>query len=148
VVTLFQPSLKEHWGNLSFVSTLYLCPVLDCLIEKVPKRWQAETRLGLQEALVNAVKHGNHHDPHKVIAVHYKTSGNQYWWVIEDEGAGFDVSNCCNSTKAKAEDVVSDCGRGVFILNQVFDDVQWTRGGRQLHLYKRVGRWFNVPQVG
>jgi anti-sigma regulatory factor (Ser/Thr protein kinase) len=147
VVALFQPIAKEHWGSLSFVSTLYLCPVLDRLMEEVPQRWQAEVRLGLQEALVNAVKHGNHLDPRKVISVRYKMLGNQYWWIIEDQGGGFDFSNCCNPTPAKGDDAVSDCGRGLYILHQIFDEVRWAHGGRELHLCKRIQRWFGMPLV-
>lgn len=147
MVALFQPSLKEHWGSLSFVSTLYLCPILDRLMDQVPRRWQAEVRLGLQEALVNAVKHGNHLDPRKVISVRYKTLGNQYWWVIEDEGGGFDFQNCCGVAVDEGEAATSDCGRGLYILNQIFDEVEWARGGRELHLCKRIHRWFGIPLV-
>jgi anti-sigma regulatory factor (Ser/Thr protein kinase) len=147
VVALFQPSLKEHWGSLSFVSTLYLCPILDRLMAQVPRRWQAEVRLGLQEALVNAVKHGNHLDPRKVISVRYKTLGNQYWWVIEDEGGGFDFQKCCGKTVDEGDAATSDCGRGLYILDQIFDEVKWTHGGRELHLCKRIHRWFGIPLV-
>jgi len=155
VVALFQPSVQPHWGSLSFVSTLYLCPVLDRLMDKVPQKWQAEIRLGLQEALVNAVKHGNHLDPRKVISVRYKTSGSQYWWIIEDQGGGFDFEHCrCDTTEAideatvdEATVVVDDCGRGLYILNQIFDEVQWSQGGRELHLCKRIHRWFGLPLV-
>lgn len=147
MVALFQPSLKEHWGSLSFVSTLYLCPVLDRLMDRVPPRWQAEVRLGLQEALVNAVKHGNHLDPRKVISVRYKTLGNQYWWVIEDEGGGFDFQNCCGVSVDEGEAMTNDCGRGLYILDQIFDEVKWAHGGRELHLCKRIHRWFGIPLV-
>lgn len=144
--------MEREWGSLSFVSTLYLRPVLDRLLTKVPRRWQAEVRLGLQEALVNAVKHGNHLDPQKVISVRYRTSGNQYWWVIEDQGGGFDFSRCCdpadcNPTITEKGDVVNDCGRGLYILHQIFDEVRWDSGGRELHLCKRVRGWFGIPLV-
>ncbi|MBE7382641.1 MAG: ATP-binding protein [Leptolyngbya sp. SIO1E4] len=152
MVALFQPSITHNWGSLSFVSTLYLCPILDRLLVQVPRRWRAEVRLGLQEALVNAVKHGNHLDPHKVISVRYKALGNQYWWVIEDQGGGFDFSHCCCELAAaeKADekaDAVNDCGRGLYILHQIFDEVHWAREGRELHLCKRVHRWFGLPLV-
>lgn len=150
MVALFQPSIQPHWGSLSFVSTLYLCPILDRLMDRVPPRWQAEIRLGLQEALVNAVKHGNHLDPRKVISVRYKTSGGQYWWIIEDQGGGFDFETCCcdRAAAVDAETVaIDDCGRGLYILNQIFDEVQWARGGRELHLCKRIHRWFGIPLV-
>lgn len=160
MVALFQPAIEEHWGSLSFVSTLYLCPVLDRLMSQVPRRWQPEVRLGLQEALVNAVKHGNHLDPQKIISVRYKISGNQYWWIIEDEGCGFDYQHRClsetltsvdkSADKVPSEkgcDGIRDCGRGLYILDQIFDEVKWSRGGRELHLCKRVHRWFRSPQV-
>jgi serine/threonine-protein kinase RsbW len=142
--------VQSHWGSLSFVSTLYLCPVLDRLMDKVPQRWQPEIRLGLQEALVNAVKHGNHLDPLKVISVRYKTSGGQYRWIIQDQGGGFDFECCCYD---RADEVtanaiaVDECGRGLYILNQIFDEVQWSQGGRELHLSKRIHRWFGMPLV-
>jgi len=150
VVALFQPSTQPHWGSLSFVSTLYLCPILDRLMDRVPRRWQAEVRLGLQEALVNAVKHGNHLDLRKVISVRYKTSGNQYWWIIEDQGGGFDFVNCCcDQTEEIGTNAIAvdDCGRGLYILNQIFDEVQWAQGGRELHLCKHIHRWFGIPLV-
>ena len=147
MVALFQPSLREHWASLSFVSTLYLCPVLDRLMDQVPHRWQPEIRLGLQEALVNAVKHGNHLDPRKVISVRYKILGNQYWWIIEDEGGGFDFKNCCGDNHEDCDDAINDCGRGLYILHQIFDEVKWAHGGRELHLCKRIHRWFGMPLV-
>lgn len=147
MVALFQPLVNEEWGSLSFVSTLYLCPVLDRLLIQVPERWRAEVRLGLQEALVNAVKHGNCLDPHKVISVRYKVLGNQYWWIIEDQGCGFDFDHDCTGGEPADDAAIRDCGRGLYILNQVFDNVQWTRGGRELHLHKQVKRWFGTPLV-
>ena len=50
---------------MSFASTLYLCPILDLLTASIPEELEPEIRLGLQEALVNAAKHGNHLDPAK-----------------------------------------------------------------------------------
>lgn len=119
-------------------------------MDKVPQRWQAEIRLGLQEALVNAVKHGNHLDSRKVISVRYKTSGSQFWWIIEDQGSGFDFERCCGDDAETVEAdaiLVNDCGRGLYILNQIFDEVQWSHGGRELHLCKRIHRWFGIPLV-
>ncbi|MGF1522226.1 MAG: ATP-binding protein [Leptolyngbyaceae cyanobacterium] len=126
--------------------------MLDRLLDRVPKRWHAEIRLGLQEALVNAVKHGNHLDPQKVISVRYRAWGNQYWWVIEDQGGGFDFNRCCESTECdptvrEKGEVVNECGRGLYILHQIFDEVRWDRGGRELHLCKRVHGWFQIPRV-
>ncbi|NER80981.1 MAG: ATP-binding protein [Leptolyngbya sp. SIO1D8] len=132
---------------MAFFSSSKSCCSFACLLTPVPRRWKAEVRLGLQEALVNAVKHGNHLDPHKVISVRYRSSGNQYWWVIEDQGGGFDIGHCCHSSANGKMDAGSECGRGLYILHQIFDEVRWDQGGRELHLCKRVRRWFTMPLV-
>jgi anti-sigma regulatory factor (Ser/Thr protein kinase) len=95
VVALSPPSTSHKWGNVSFVSTLYLCPILDRLLKKVPHRWRAEVRLGLQEALVNAVKHGNQLDTQKVISVRYTVRSGCHWWIIADQGKGFKAPCGC-----------------------------------------------------
>src|SRR5262245_61146376 len=46
-------------------------------------------RLALEEALVNAIKHGNRMDPHKSVRVECSISSEFLRVVIEDEGAGF-----------------------------------------------------------
>jgi len=80
---------------MSFTSTLYLCPVLDLLLVNVPPEWQAEVRLGLQEALVNAAKHGNKLDPTKTIIVKFTVTSSEYSWVIVDQGKGFGEGYKC-----------------------------------------------------
>lgn len=118
---------------------------------RVPAKWQAEVRLGLQEALVNAAKHGNQLDPSKLVLVRYAIRRNQFWWIIADQGHGFNPPRRCNcrpepeSTPVKN---VGDCGRGLFLLYEIFDQVHWTRQGRELHLCKRIRRWARNPLVG
>ncbi|MBF2035001.1 MAG: anti-sigma regulatory factor [Leptolyngbyaceae cyanobacterium T60_A2020_046] len=149
MVALSPPPLEHRWGSLSFVSTLYLCPILDCLLSNVPRRWRAELRLGLQEALVNAVKHGNRLDPNKVIAVRYTAIAGKYWWVIADEGNGFDFTHRCQvpCIDERGYPDLGDCGRGLHILHQIFDEVHWANDGRELHLCKQMSRWSRLPLV-
>ncbi|XGB41147.1 MAG: anti-sigma regulatory factor [Nodosilinea sp. LVE1205-7] len=126
----------QGWGSLSFVSTLYLHPVLEILLAEVPKPWQAEVRLGLQEALVNAAKHGNCLDPSKQVTVRYTVLASRFYWVITDQGQGFD--HPCNSRDCLDcnEFHIGECGRGLFILYKIFDQVDWHHGGREVHLHK------------
>jgi anti-sigma regulatory factor (Ser/Thr protein kinase) len=150
VVALSPPSINYKWGTLSFVSTLYLCPILDRLLSNVPRRWHAEIRLGLQEALVNAVKHGNQLDTRKVISVRFATRSGRYWWIISDQGQGFEAPCCCpdpDEGTIADHNRIGDCGRGLYILHQIFDEVRWVHGGRELHLCKRANRWFGMPRV-
>lgn len=87
VITISPRQIARNWGTISFASTLYLCPILDILLADVPCRWRAELRLGLQEALVNAAKHGNKLDPSKVVIVSFSVADDHYWWVISDQDA-------------------------------------------------------------
>ncbi len=130
----------RKWGTVSFASTLHLCPVLDILLADVPLKWQADVRLGLQEALVNAAKHGNNLDPCKTVLVEFFILENQYWWIISDQGSGFVPACCCSSVEADQQDIneVDECGRGLFILHQVFDQVHWNHDGTELRLCKQV----------
>lgn len=137
-----RPSGRK-WGTISFASTLHLRPVLDLLLADVPVRWRDDLRLGLQEALVNAAKHGNNLDPGKTVLVEFFVMDDQYWWIIADQGAGFSptCSCVCNvDASQQSIDEVGECGRGLYILHQVFDQVHWNPQGTELRLCKQVGR--------
>lgn len=129
---------KQNWGTMSFASTLYLCPILDLLLAKIPPECQQEVRLGLQEALVNAAKHGNQLDPSKTVVVQYSISNNQYSWVISDKGSGFKHNYECDCDFVDVPPEEAENGRGLCILHQVFDQVHWNRQGTQLRLCKQV----------
>jgi serine/threonine-protein kinase RsbW len=136
-------------GTVSFASTLHLCPVLDLLMTDVPARWRAEVRLGLQEALVNAAKHGNKLDPNKTVLVEFYILENEYWWVISDQGSGFSPACSCAVDRTDAQDVrqVGECGRGLYILHQVFDQVHWNQQGTELRLCKQIKSRSKLPLV-
>ncbi|NEP01709.1 MAG: anti-sigma regulatory factor [Symploca sp. SIO2E9] len=138
----------QDWGTISFASTLYLNPILDLLLEQIPRRWRPELRLGLQEALVNAAKHGNNLDPSKKVKVHFTAINGEYWWVISDEGPGF-CPPCCQQTDqgASLPSDASERGRGLCLLHLIFDQVQWNRQGTEIRLCKQVNSRSRLPLV-
>lgn len=138
---------KRTFNTISFASTLYLCPILDILLADVPPRWRAELRLGLQEALVNAAKHGNQLDPNKLVIVRFWTNAEQYWWSITDQGSGFTPPRCCHPDSSELPCDDQDCGRGLFILYQIFDQVIWNADGTELRLCKDMGEQARLPLV-
>lgn len=126
--------MRNRQLTLSFPSTLYLSPVLDLLLADVPPQLLPLVRLGLQEALVNAAKHGNNLDPAKAVRVHYQ-GGEDWWcWAIEDQGAGCPECTCLHQGPADSW----ESGRGLYILHQVFDRVEWCQQRQRLHLTKRL----------
>lgn len=150
--------IGQNWVTISFASTLYLCPILDLLLADVPQHWHPELRLGLQEALVNAAKHGNNLDPNKKVLVRFSIAEDHYWWSISDQGPGFQPP--CKH-KQKHRQLASDrrendidycddekeCGRGVYIIYQIFDYVEWNSKGTELMLCKRVRNNSRLPLV-
>lgn len=135
MISISLPLKKTNWKTISFVSTLYLCPILDLLLARIPCELHDEIRLGLQEALVNAVKHGNKLDPSKRILIQYSFDNKEYSWVISDQGNGFikDKECCLNLPPEESEN-----GRGVCLLHHIFDEVDWNRQGTQVTLCRRV----------
>ena len=101
----------------------------------MPEKWHNELRLGLQEALVNAAKHGNKLDPGKVVIVRFFLVSEVYWWEIVDQGCGF-------TPKSDRTDYLppetSENGRGMFLLNTIFDQVHWNEEGTELRLCKQM----------
>ena len=136
------PWNRSKWSTISFASTLYLGPILDLLLATIPPEWQAEIRLGLQEALVNAAKHGNQLDPSKTIVVRFTVTTKEYSWIIVDEGTGFNPKCGCVDGDCDIVEYLplneAENGRGLCILHKVFDRVHWNREGTQLTLSKSV----------
>jgi anti-sigma regulatory factor (Ser/Thr protein kinase) len=139
VITISLRPLGRCWGTISFASTLYLCPILDLLLAEIPAKLQGELRLGLQEALVNAAKHGNNLDPGKTVVVRFSLIDNQYWWVISDQGKGFIPSSAPNENPTEyLPPDESENGRGLCLLHQIFDQVEWNHKGTELRLCKEM----------
>lgn len=146
MITISLRPVGRNWGTISFASTLYLCPILDLLLAEIPVKMQDELRLGLQEALVNAAKHGNKLDPGKTVVVRFSLIDNQYWWVISDQGRGFTPS--CNCDADPTDYLPPDeceSGRGLSILHQIFDQVEWNRTGTELRLCKQLETRSRIP---
>lgn len=140
MIAIALPYHKSKWSTMSFPSTLYLCPVLDLLLANIPVQWHAEVRLGLQEALVNAAKHGNNLDPSKTIVVRFCITDEEFSWIISDEGSGFVANNARKNLlvdKALPPEE-AEGGRGLCILHQIFDRVHWNQQGNELRLSKQV----------
>jgi serine/threonine-protein kinase RsbW len=126
--------------SFQFRSTLYLHPIIDMLLAEVVPFLRPELRLGLQEALVNAALHGNGLDPDKKIIIQFLMTPTHYVWIIWDEGSGF-----CTEQKEQHDPLEESCldcerGRGLYLMKQIFDEVQWNSQGNQLHLRRGLDR--------
>mgnify|MGYP002829321790 FL=1 len=126
----FRPRFR--WVDFVLPSTLQLSPLLELLIEPVGCLMTSQrVELGLHEALVNAVRHGNAEDPAKRLRVRRITTPNWLVWQVQDEGRGL-PRDARAATLPDQPEALS--GRGLFLIHQCFDDVRWSRRGNRLQL--------------
>jgi serine/threonine-protein kinase RsbW/non-specific serine/threonine protein kinase len=124
------PSLR--WTDFITPSTLQLAPLLELLLEPMRRAHNlAQLQLGLQEVLVNAVRHGNGGDPGKCLRIRRIQTPRWMIWQIQDEGTGVPTAR---RTSALPEEPGSCCGRGFFLIHHCFDDVRWSDRGNRLQL--------------
>jgi anti-sigma regulatory factor (Ser/Thr protein kinase) len=95
--------------------------------------------LALQEALANGIRHGAKNDPTKFIqcVVTTDTAGDLVI-VVRDPGPGFDPSTVPNPLEG--DNVLKGSGRGVFLINQLMDEVTFADSGREVQMKKRKER--------
>jgi serine/threonine-protein kinase RsbW len=92
--------------------------------------------LALTEALANAVVHGAKADPSKIVECDVVCNEDQSMLiVVRDPGPGFDPANIPNPLNS--ESVFSDHGRGIFLINQLMDEVKFFKNGTEIHMIKR-----------
>jgi anti-sigma regulatory factor (Ser/Thr protein kinase) len=90
-----------------------------------------EIYLSLDEAITNAMEHGNHWDPRKTIAVEITVDRSHVHIAITDEGNGFSTKKV--KSLLKKRDLLSNRGRGIFIINQ-FCELTWNEKGNRIDL--------------
>ena len=92
--------------------------------------------LAVQEAVSNAIRHGCGNDPAKQIQciVNCSETGD-LTLVVRDPGAGFDTSGI--DDPLRPDNMLKTGGRGIFLINQLMDEVGYSDGGRQLQMRKR-----------
>jgi serine/threonine-protein kinase RsbW len=92
--------------------------------------------LSLQEALANAVIHGAKEDPTKTVECLVSSDEERgILIVVRDPGTGFTpeaIPNC-----VVGENVYSNHGRGIFLINQLMDKVEFRKNGTEIHMVKR-----------
>ena len=121
-----------RWADFITPSTLQLSALIEVLLEPVRcRQLQAQLQLGLQEALVNAVRHGNGGDPGKCLRVRRIETPRWLIWQVQDEGDGLPPEARTSCLPARLD---VDGGRGLFLIHQCFDDVRWSRRGNRLQL--------------
>jgi serine/threonine-protein kinase RsbW len=92
-------------------------------------------KLALEEALINAIKHGNKLDKNKRVKIEAKITPDVAEITIEDEGPGFDRSSVPDPT---LEENLEKCsGRGILLMEAYMNSVKWSNHGRRVKMIKK-----------
>ena len=114
--------------------------VLQYLIERVAqlgviKPERSNLYVALDEAFVNAVKHGNKNNPSKLVRITAELSAKEARFTVEDEGEGFNVQEIPDP--CDPENLFKASGRGVLLIYNIMDEVQYNERGNRLTMVKR-----------
>ncbi len=114
--------------------------VLEYLLKRVEKLGvinpdQSNLFVALDEAFVNAVKHGNHFDTQKLVRIRAEVSKQEARFTIEDEGEGFNVANVPDPLDP--ENLFKSSGRGVLFIYNIMDEVIYNERGNRLTMVKK-----------
>jgi serine/threonine-protein kinase RsbW len=92
-------------------------------------------RLALEEAVVNAVKHGHGHDPRKQVRIWWAVTSSSVKLVVEDQGPGFDPAEVPDPFLA--ENLERPCGRGLMLIKAYMTWVRFNRRGNRVAMCRR-----------
>ncbi len=123
----------------SAISLMHI--VLEYLMKRVEKLGvikpeQSNLFVALDEAFVNAVKHGNKFDAQKLVRITAEISKQEARFTIEDEGEGFDVKNIPDPLDP--ENLFKTSGRGVLFIYNIMDEVKYNDRGNRLTMVKKA----------
>jgi serine/threonine-protein kinase RsbW len=91
-------------------------------------------RLALEEAAVNAIKHGHCDDPAKTVRVTYRLSSEQVLLTVEDEGPGFDPHRVADPLSP--DNIDRSSGRGLLLMRHYMTWVRYNDRGNAVTLCK------------
>ena len=94
--------------------------------------------LAVREAAINAVMHGNGHDPTKKVTFGFEKTTDGLSISVRDEGAGLDPASVPDPLAP--ENLMKASGRGIFLIRTMMDEVQFRSldPGTEIKLIKRV----------
>ncbi len=118
-------------------------PVMRDLVEEVAQLlagadWPEDAvfavRMGLDEAVANAVKHGNQSDPAKRVWVEVKLHADRVEITVRDQGQGFDPAQLPDPTDCEC--IERTHGRGVMLIHVYMNEARYSAKGNELFMLR------------
>lgn len=121
--------MSSHPGNVAKV---------EVFVQKLAKKYcispdvYGNMLISLTEAVTNAMRHGNHNDESKQVAIQIKKVSDRLCFMISDEGHGFDYDDVPDPTQP--ENLLKIGGRGVFLMRELCDSLSFCNNGSTVHM--------------
>jgi serine/threonine-protein kinase RsbW len=134
------PFLEERVAFKMPSELRHLDGVLDYLNERmvqlgIVNAGDSEVLVALDEAIVNAIKHGNKCDPRKAVHIIAEFSSEGALFIVTDEGPGFERDSVPDPTEPCR--LLEPSGRGLLLINHIMDEVRFNQCGNRLEMFKR-----------
>jgi len=91
-------------------------------------------KLALEEALINAIKHGNQMDRAKKVHISYRITSDRFDVTVSDEGRGFDPAEVPDPTAV--ENLERPSGRGLMLMRHYMTEVRYNPLGNSVTMSK------------
>jgi len=106
--------------------------------ELARRRYDGDTafaiKLALEEALTNAIKHGNRNDPHKCVVIRYSIGRDRAVIMVRDEGNGFEPDAIPDPTMD--DNLERPNGRGLMLIHAYMSKVRYNEAGNEVWMLK------------
>ena len=132
LILRFEVSIPAHVHAIT--------PVVDGVMKiaremECAKGKEAAIETALREALANAIVHGAKNDHTKYVQCCVACDESRGMLIIvRDPGGGFDPASLPSPTLG--QNIFSEHGRGIYMINQLMDEVRYERGGTEIHMRK------------
>jgi len=135
--------------HLEIHSTIEALDLIQTIAEHIARRAGLEedslhwTTMAVRESVINAITHGNHDDPAKLVFIDFAArpegEPSELIVCVRDQGNGFDPTAI--KDPLSPENMLRASGRGIFLIRQFMDDVTITRahqGGMEMRMVKHI----------
>jgi serine/threonine-protein kinase RsbW len=89
--------------------------------------------IAVSEAVNNAIQHGNKNNPDAKVEIKVANQNDTFCIQVKDEGKGFSYEDLPDPTAP--ENLFKDSGRGVFLMKNLADEVEFLNTGSTVNLY-------------
>jgi len=128
-------TVDQHIASVPDNCARFLEPVLD---ELARLGWcgrdEFGIRMAMEEAIMNAIDHGNRRDPKKNVHIVIRVTSARFYAKITDQGDGFDPLQLPDPTLE--ENLENSRGRGVMLIKKFVDSAVYNRKGNSVELRK------------